>query len=415
MRETRETSSWLRRGALIGLVLLVLVGGVLIARNRLLPAEEAWRITIDRAQSVLDSNAQQILLWSGSGDLIVLDRSSGNVAFRIPLGAPVQNAALLESGVMAQWQDPDADEATLGVATGPDDWLWQQQVPVESSRVIGVDAATDRMVLERNGKDPVLQGLDAGTGDVVWSKGAEFHSGWLGPMDPRHSFFGQTQLGTQESDGDWSLLSTEDGSVSADLGAIEPLTWQGHVVGNAAADGCEPAVLLDGAWQPVDWQDEGSPPECQWLQPSSGIGWLTYELAGETHLRPVDLDTAQAGADRTRGKSPPSDDFPPTVFSVHDLGTDIGLIDVNGRKVWRHDGFAKLYPGPASAAAVRDTDALSQLAAGSTDIRRLELLSATGESLARATQPASDTSDVHLLSGQGVVFVMDDEVILLGQ
>lgn len=415
MQETRQTSPWLSRGALLGLVLLVLVGGVLIARHRLLPAEETWRITIDRAQSVLDSDAEQILLWSGNGDLIVVDRSSGEVTFRIPLGAPVQNAALLKSGVMAQWQDPDADEPTLGVVTGPDNWLWQQQVPAGSSRVIGVDAATDRMVLERNGKDPVLQGLDAGTGDVVWSKAAEFHSGWLGPMDTRHSFFGQRQLGVREADGNWSLVSTEDGSVTTDLGTVEPVTWQDQVVGNAAEDGCRPVVLLDGEWHHVDWQGDRAAAQCHWLQPSSGIGWLQYNWAGGIDLRPVDLDTALAGTGRKRGLSAPSDNFPPGLWAEQTIGNDFRLLDTAGRKVWSFKGSAQLYPGLNGAAVIRHTDTLTEIVAGSDSLRQLELLSATGEIVARSTHDASRTADVHQLSGQGVVYVMDDDVILLGE
>lgn len=401
---------------IIGLVLLVLVGGVLIARNRLLPAEETWRITIDRAQSVLDSNERQILLWSGGGDLIVLDRGTGEVAFRLPLGAPVQNAALLESGVMAHWKEPGAEEATLGVATGPDDWLWQEQVPDGRANVIGVDAASDRMVLARPGDDAVLQGLDAGTGEVAWSKSAKFHSGWLGPLDPRHAFFDQTQLGVQEADGHWSLLSTGDGSVTADLGAVEPLTWQDHVVGNLVADGFRPAVFLAGKWQLVDWQADTPEPECRWLQPAADVGWLDYFLGGQRHIRPVDLGTGVAGPTQKRGQSALSEDYPPARLGFQDMGMVNRLVDSTGRTVWSHTGRAKLYPGPDGAVAIRDTDTLTEVVAGSGSVRRLELVSATGEILAEATGKSSDTTVVHHLSGdRGAVFVIEDEIILLGR
>lgn len=400
---------------ILGVVLLVVVVGVLVTRHRLLPAEETWRVTIDRAQSVLDSNAHQILLWSGSGDLVVLDRATGEVAFRVPLAAPVQNAALLESGVLAHWQEPGAGEATIGVATGPDSWSWQQQVPADRSSVIGVDAGTDRMVLARSGDDPVLQGLDTGTGEVVWSTPATLHSGWLGALEPRHAFFGQTQLGVQATEGRWTLLSTEDGTEIADLGAVEPITWQDHVVGNLAADGCRPAVFSDGRWQPVDWQGDSPPPQCHWLQPASDWGWLLYDSAGQLHLRPVDLDTGLAGADRERGSAPPSDLFPPTQSAVQRIGSTTRLVDTAGNRLWSHDGRARLYPGPDGVAVHRETNTLTELAAASTDVRRLELLSATGESLVRSTTTAAEITSVHLLPGPGVLFLIDDEVLLLGQ
>lgn len=400
---------------IIGIVLVVLVGGVLIARNRLLPAEETWRVPLDGAQRVLDSDAEQILLWSDAGDLVVLDRASGADTMRFPLRAPLQNAALLASGVMAHWQDAGSNQATIGVAAGPDEWLWRQQVPAEATTVVGVDAATDRMIVARSGDDPVLQGVDAATGDVVWSRPGEIHSGWLGPMDARHSFFGQSLLGVQETDGNWSLVSTEDGSVTADLGTIEPTTWQGHVVGNAVPDGCRPVVFHDSEWQFLDWEDEKPAPQCRWLQPSSAIGWLDYDHAGQSHLRPADLETLAIGPDRARGQFALSEEHPPAAYSAQDNGNVTRLVDTGGQTVWSHRGSATVYPGPDTAATISDTDTLTEVVAGSRSVRRLALVSVRGDLVAETTHDAAEATIVHHLPGEdGVVFVMDEEVILLG-